>query len=116
MCNNKKSASERQKIKYHLSSRLKEIMEESREIKSKKEEFETVSVFNFFKKQKLKYNVGNGIVAIRKSLYDWENEFMNYKECLELGPSSVFVPYLKLIASFFCIFWNILLVVDLFSQ
>ena len=110
---NKKTPSERSAWLAKLKSQLKDILEEGQQIKNKTSEISTVSRFNIFKQQKMKYDINNGLNSVNKSLYEWENEYSTYKECLVLGPTSIFCPYVKLILSVFSILLNVFILIDL---
>lgn len=104
---------ERNRTLASLKSRLRTILEDANALKVKRSELGTVSRFNIFKRGKLKYQVGNGIAASSKALYDWENDYRNYQECLTLTPFSIFMPWVKLIFGVFSIVLNALLVIDM---
>ena len=105
--------SERRRMLASLKMKLKQILEEGQQIKNKRDEISTISRFNIFKRAKLKFTVGNGLAEVSKALYAWENEYQLYKECLTLGPMSVFLPYIKLIAGTLSIIINVILTIDL---
>ncbi len=105
--------SERQRTLASLKVRLRAILEEANHLKHKRSELGTVSRFNIFKRQKMKFQMSTGITASSKALYEWENDYQNYQECLTLGPWSVFMPYVKLIFGVLSIVINVFLVIDM---
>lgn len=96
-----------------LKIRLRAILDEANQLKHKRADLGTVSRFNIFKRTKLKYQVGTGLTATSKALYDWENEYAAYKDCLTLSTWSVLVAYAKLVFGVLAAIFNILLVVDM---